>query len=267
MNQLLKFEFRKLFRQKSFYICGAILVGLLLITTVSINFLMDINNQMIQTGDGSVSMGIEGYADYNGLKMVTCALSECNISIFLAVILSLYICSDYTNDTLKNVIAKGYSRVSIYASKFIVSMVTVTIYTVFCWLAAFVSGTAFWGVGTLDEGATAGSFILALFVQLLIIYAYTAVFFFLCVLLRKTSGSIAVGILAPLVINLLLTFLDALFHKKNFQLSDYWLDSLLAQSNGACLPSEIVTRGIICSLIYFVVFAVCGHLVGRRHQV
>lgn len=267
MTRLLKFEFRKLFRQKSFYICGAVLVGLLLITTVSINFLMSLNDAMVQTSDGSISMGIEGYMNYNGLQMLSAALSECNFSIILAIFLSLFICGDYTNDTLKNVIAKGYGRVSIYASKFIVSLAAVSIYVVICWLTSFISGSAFWGIGTLSGDATPGSLAIALFTQLLLVYAYTAVFFFLCVLLRKTGGSIAIGILAPLVLSMILSLLDALFHEKTFQLTDYWLDSLLVQSSGTFIPSDILTRGIVCSVIYLVLFAVGGHLIGRRHQV
>lgn len=144
MSRLLKFEFRKLFRQKSFYICGIILLGLILLTTFTMNLLLEMSQSMIEADGVSVTvMGDE--STFTGLYMLATALSNSNFSIVFAVFVSLFVCSDHTNDTLKNVIAKGYGRVPIYASKYIVSLVAATVYTVFCWLTGFLSGTALWG--------------------------------------------------------------------------------------------------------------------------
>lgn len=262
MNRLLKFEFRKLFRQKSFYICGAIMVGMILLSTVTINMMMDI----MASADGSITTGMEGYMGYHGLQMLADALNNSSLSIILAVFLPLYVCSDYTSDTLKNIIAKGYGRVSIYASKFIVSLTAVTIYVLICWLTGFLSGTAFWGAGSLGD-SSAGEFILVLLTQLLLAYAYTAFFFFIGVTLRKGGGAIAVGIVGPIVLNLIISFVDAFWDKKSFTLADYWLDNMMINASSTSLTSEVMTRSIVTALIYIIVFGVGAHLIGRKHQV
>lgn len=263
MNRLLKFEFRKLFRQKSFYICGAIMVGMILLSVFSLNIILDTLSS--PEGEMLAGSGMDAYMGYHGLQMLADALNNSSISIILAVFLSLYVCNDYTSDTLKNIIAKGYGRVSIYASKFIVSLTAATIYTVVCWLTGFLSGTAFWGVGTLD--GTVGDLILVLIVQLLVVYAYTALFFFIGVALRRGGGAIAVGIVGPVVLNLILSFIDVIWTDKSFQVSNYWIDSLLVTVSHTVITSDMLTRGIVTSLIYVAILGVCAHLIGRRHQV
>ena len=46
MGQLFRFEFRKLFRQKSFYICGCVLIGLILLTAVTLNMIYSLSQEI-----------------------------------------------------------------------------------------------------------------------------------------------------------------------------------------------------------------------------
>ena len=267
MNRLLKFEFRKLFRQKSFYICGAVMIGLILLSAFTMNLLLDMSQSMMESSDG-VSVAITGN-DYgvSGLYMLATALSNSNFSIVFAIFASLFVCSDYTNGTLKNVIARGYGRVPIYASKYIVSLIAATIYTIFCWIAGFLSGTAFWGVGSLLENDTAWSFISILLLQLLAVYAYTSMFFLISALLKKTGGAIAVGIVAPLVIIMIISMIDALLHNESFSILDYWLDNCFVNVSAISVSSDIMVRCLVCFLIYTVLFTVGGHLIGSKNEV
>lgn len=94
MSRLLKFEFRKLFRQKSFYICGIILLGLILLTTFTMNLLLEMSQSMIEADGVSVTvMGDE--STFTGLYMLATALSNSNFSIVFAVFVSLFVCSDH----------------------------------------------------------------------------------------------------------------------------------------------------------------------------
>lgn len=168
---------------------------------------------------------------------------------------------------MKNVIAKGYGRVPIYASKYIVSLVAATVYTVFCWLTGFLSGTALWGAGSLPEDQTGWGFIAILLLQLLAVYAYTSLFFLISSLLKKTGGAISVSIVAPLVIVMLLSLLDALIHSDSFSVADYWLDNCFVSISAVSVPSDLMVRSLVCLLAYTIVFAVVGHLVGNKNEV
>lgn len=265
MGKLLKFEFRKLFRQKSFYICGAILVGLIILSAFTMNMLMLMEQSMTAEG-----MSVEMIADtsiFSGLFMLITSLAGSDFSIVLAVFISLFVCADYTNGTLKNIIARGYGRISVYASKYIVSLIGASILTVVCWLAGFLSGAAFWGFGSFTADASAMKYVSVLLLQLLGVFAYTSEFFFISALLKKTGGAIAVGIIAPLVITMIIGMADALLKKAAFVVSDYWLDTCFASLSTIGVDAEIMTRSLICFSIYAVVFAAGGHLIGRRTQV
>lgn len=267
MGNLVKFEFYKLFRQKSFYICSAIMVGLILISTFTLNMLVNISQGAM--GADGVTVSMMGDMELSGIYMLTGALAGNDISIILAVLLALFICTDYTNGTLKNVIAKGYNRISVYGAKFVVSLVAATILAVISWLTGFVSGTVCWGVGNLSDGVNVGRIILILAVQLLGMYAYTSFFFLICVLLKKTGGAIAVGIVTPLVLSIVLSLVDILAKKLSFSFvpSEYWMDTCFMEVSVSSVASDIMTRSIICFAIYIVIFAVGGHFIARKSEV
>jgi ABC-2 type transport system permease protein len=266
MNRLLKFEFRKLFRQKSFYICGAIMLGLIFISALTMNLMYEVSQNLIEVTD-EVNIMANFDSGLSGLYMLSTALSNSNFTIIFAVFISLFVCGDYTNGTLKNVIARGYGRISIYISKYLVSLIAATIYTIFCWVIGFLSGTVLWGVGSLPANETTLNFVTILLVQLLSAYAYTSMFFLIAALLKKTGGSIAVGIIAPVVIVMIISLLDVLTNKITFSFSDYWLDNCFINISATSVPSDIMLRCFACFLIYTVIFAVAGHLIGTRNEV
>ena len=61
MGQLFRFEFRKLFRQKSFYICGCVLIGLILLTAVTLNMIYSLSQGNIEAGGVTVSASDDGF--------------------------------------------------------------------------------------------------------------------------------------------------------------------------------------------------------------
>ena len=241
------------------------MLGLILLSAVTMNLLLD--NMTVENAS-TFSISITGNeSGFSGLYMLATALSNSNFSIVFAVFISLFVCSDYNNETLKNIIARGYGRIPIYASKFIVSLLAATIYTVICWIAGFLSGIAFWGVGSIPENDTAWSFIAILLLQLLAAYAYTSMFFLISALLKKAGGAIAVGIVAPLLIVMIISMIDALIQNKSFILSNYWIDNCFTDISCISVSSDIMVRCLICFLIYTVIFTVGGHLIGSKNEV
>lgn len=264
MGQLFRFEFRKLFRQKSFYICGCVLIGLILLTAVTLNMIYSLSQGNMEAGGVTVSASDDGFL-YTGIYMLVGAVSSSNFTIVLAVFLSLFVCSDYTNGTLKNIIARGYSRTRIYAVKYMVSLAATTVYTIVCWLTGFLAGTAFWKVGSLS--GTTGDLVITLLLQLLGNFAYTSLFFLIAVLFKKTGGSIAVGIIGPLVLSMIISLADTLTHKKSFDFADYWLDNCMYQTAADLMASNMITRCLVCFIIYAVLFYVISIFVGKRIEV
>ncbi len=242
------------------------MLGLILLSAVTMNLMYEISQSVVDVTD-EVTITSEIITGFSGLYMLSTALSNSNFTIVFAVFISLFVCSDYTNGTLKNIIARGFGRISIYASKYIVSLTAATLYTIFCWVMGFLSGTIFWGAGSLAENETILNFAVILLVQLLSVYAYTSMFFLISTLLKKTGGSIAVGIIAPVVIVMIISLLDALMNKENFSFSDYWLDNCFIELAATSVASDVMVRCFVCLLIYTIIFTVAGHLVCSKNEV
>lgn len=242
------------------------MLGLIFLSAVTMNLMYEVSQNLIEVTD-EVSITSDIYSGLSGLYMLSTALSNSNFTIVFAVFISLFVCGDYTNGTLKNVIARGYGRIPIYVSKYLVSLIAATIYTIICWAVGFFSGTVLWGVGSLPSNETTLNFAVILLIQLLSAYAYTSMFFLIAALLKKTGGSIAVGIIAPVVIVMIISLLDVLTNEKTFSFADYWLDNCFINISATSVPSDIMLRCFVCFLIYTVIFSVAGHLIGTRNEV
>ena len=100
MSKLLHFEWRKLWRQKSLYICFGF--GLLII------FLSVLSLKSFDILD-------------TAMNMVYLALNN-GFTVFLGIFIALFICQDYNQQTIKNIYARGYGRNAVFFSKYLISL-------------------------------------------------------------------------------------------------------------------------------------------------
>ena len=89
MNNLLKFEFRKLFNQKSFYICTGVMLALSFIA-------MLFNKALAENSDLNTVMPTAKSA-------LLSAISSSNFTIICGIFIALFVCTDYDQQTIKNV--------------------------------------------------------------------------------------------------------------------------------------------------------------------
>ena len=112
MNNLLKLEFRKLKRQKCFYICLAIMVAMLLITGVTAKIFMDHAAELAEiAGEPVIPTTLPVFL----LSFASASMFSMIASIYVSIV----VCEDYESQTIKNIYARGYSRSAHYFSKLI----------------------------------------------------------------------------------------------------------------------------------------------------
>ena len=112
MGKLLKFEFRKLFQNKAFYICIAVSLVIFIITTVTYVIMDDLMKTMAEeTGTPMPS------TTYTSVSLLKSYYSSGSVSIISAVMVVILISEDYTNDITKNIYSKGFSREILFFSK------------------------------------------------------------------------------------------------------------------------------------------------------
>lgn len=252
MGSLIRFEFDKLFRTKSFYICTAVALSVLILGALATNLLA---GEMLSIDS----------SPYSGWYYAANAVEGSNLNLLLGIFTALFICEDNAQNTLKNIIARGFSRTAICTAKYLVSLCAAVIMFLAATLCGFVTGSVLWRVGE-EEGS-----LRMILMQLLVFCAFHALFFAISEMIAKPGGSIAVNIVLPSVISLTLLLCDTLMHSllniKEFSLSDYWL-SAFADTAAFSNPEtgEAVTA-VVGSVIYLALFYFIGVLFARRKEV
>ena len=239
MGKLLKFEFRKILTSKYFYIITAVSVVYALLAGWAF-------------GETQKLFGVTGIVTtYGVMKGTLAGIYDTLIAIFLAI----FATSEVSNGTDKNIFGKGYSRETVYLSKYIVSLVSAFAMAIITLLAAFIYGAFSFGI-TKDIGESVITVILG---QACGILAMHALYFVLSYTIGKIGPAIALNIVLPLVVTLVLMLIDTLAKTET---SKYWIGSLFTSFTGYAESGDALVN-ILVLLAYAVVFAIAGFFISR----
>ena len=234
MFKLLNFEFRKLIRQKSFYICIAAMLALLVGSAYTTELM-------------TAKSGVED-PSLSGISYLMEAISGSALSAVLAVFIPLFICEDYASGTIRNIITRGFSRLEIFISKLIAVLAATVLMTAVCLAAAYLVGTAFWGAGEPSLGSEQVKILLC---QLAVIAAYATMFFAISSMLQKVGGSIAICLILPMAAVILLSLADAALAEREIELSGYWIENLGRSLASVEAEAEDIKKALIGAGCYF----------------
>ena len=234
MFKLLNFEFRKLIRQKSFYICIAAMLALLVGSAYTTELM-------------TAKSGVED-PSLSGISYLMEAISGSALSAVLAVFIPLFICEDYASGTIRNIITRGFSRLEIFIAKLIAVLAATVLMTAVCLAAAYLVGTAFWGAGEPSLGSEQVKILLC---QLAVIAAYATMFFAISSMLQKVGGSIALCLILPMAAVILLSLADAALAEREIELSGYWIENLGRSLASVEAEAEDIKKALIGAGCYF----------------
>ncbi|MBQ6075185.1 MAG: ABC transporter permease subunit [Lachnospiraceae bacterium] len=264
MGKLLRFEFRKLFRQPSLYICLAVTAVLVFLSVYAIYSMEQLVMQDFSSV-GSLSPSelamLAGITNASGRGQLLKALTSDNVTMILGIFTALYVCSDYTGKTAKNIIGRGYTRAGWLTAKMTGAACACLLFSAAAMGTAYAAGTLFW-----EAGSVRSSDILLLLVQLLVMLGYTATFVFWSVLLRSSGGAIALNIIIPLILGLLLLVLDYLIFDDNGTLSNYWLAHGMSLASDGAESGDLWHAGLL-GAAYSAVFGALSFLVVSKRDV
>lgn len=253
MGSLIRFEFDKLFRTKSFYICTVIAAGILVMGAVI--------NRMFT---GAFLSAITE-SPYSAWYYAGCAPEDSNLTMIMGIFIALFVCEDNAQNTLKNMISRGASRGKICTAKYLVSLCAAVMMYLFVVLCGFAAGAVLWKVGEPEANPR------MILMQLLVFIGFHALYFAIAELIAKPGGAVTATILTPIIIIMVLVLCEALLQRllddKAIELSAYWL-SAFADTASFSNPEkkELVTAGV-GSVIYAAVFYLLGQLFARRREV
>lgn len=248
MNSLLKFEFRKLFRQKSLYICSALLVGFIGASLYLTHL----------TYSGSYLFISEPVTVISSMYE---ALDTPPLTLFLGIFIALFVREDIMDGTLKTIYGKGYSRTQVYFAKLVSSSAAAVFFCLVCWIGTFIISSVFfqWGSGS---GAALFAQLLA---QLVAVFAYAAFFLVIVLAFGKTGSAIGGTIIAPLILQIF--FLLAAMLAENYEILEYWLGYVLSSLSYPGFTAKLIVTKTLIALVYAVFFTTTGLLVNRKQEV
>ncbi len=256
MLNLLNSDLYKLLRRKSFYICGLIVGALGVIGVLLLNNM--INSDF---GIDAQTLG------FNGIQSMSSAMSE--ITLLITIFMSIFIPSEFTFGTIKNIASKGRSRAEIYLSKLIMGIFVTITYTLFAAIVGFTAGSIMWGTGEFTNEVTLnilrmiGLFILA---EIALQSIYTMVGF----LVRHTGGAVAINLGIIIAFPVLTSFIDfALNHwfKIEFEASKYWVSTYTNSFLNLEIAHDVINTGIWVSLAYLVISTFIGIITFQKRDI
>lgn len=249
MRSLLRFEFHKLKRQKSFYVCTVIMVALLLLTALSTNAMIN------------ASPSLAEQLTVSGIDSLVGGLNNSDFTLIVSIFVALFVCEGHASQTVKNVYARGYSRKNVYLSKLISVLISATVMFIVVEISAFAIGTAFFGTG---EG---GLKIFALIcTQYIVAMANVVLSFAVASVIRKNGGAIAGVILAPMLVGVVTGLADAFFKLEDFTLTSLWLSNFLSDVSVITAGTERTITCIVGSLVYILIFIITGAYLNEKEE-
>lgn len=240
MGKLLHFEFHKLIRQKSFYICLAVAVAMLFISTYT--------TYLMQKDAVDVSqMGIDG------MSVMIGTVSGGTLSMVIGVFVPLFVCEDYVSGTIRNIVTRGYTRLGIFLAKLIAVLFASAIMSIVCMASGYLVGVLFCAPGEQPFDAYTVKILLC---QLAVMLAEASLFYAISTVLQKTGGAIAICLVLPMVLTIVLALADTALAEKEIQLSGYWLERINGTLAVFDVKSEDMKKALLTALSYFVVTTV-----------
>lgn len=264
MAKLLRFEFRKLLRGKIVYIIAAIAVAFVMLNGLVFVLLDNLLKELVEEGESFIS-------SYSAYSFTKGALTN-NFTLIIGVFIAIYATEDFTHGTCKNLIAKGYSRIKVYFSKYITSLVAVMVMAILCFITALGFGLLLFNN---DFGSVTDNVGLIVLGQFLCVITFHSILYTIAYMIGKSGAAIAINIIAPLGISIILMVLDIVINREGFSLSNYWIDGIFSNFAGSSSSINVPLSGtdeslfpssFILIFVYLAVSEALGIVFASRKQ-
>ena len=241
MERLRKFQLHNLFKQKSFYVCMSVILGLAALMTISSTLLSNLTNVKTAKLDSNVTL----------LSFINPGHFDTLLTIFVALFFTL----DVSNGTMKNIIARGFSRKQVFITKYMATIVGVTI----MFIASFVFSYLICIIVGGNLIALDGDTLSKVAVYYVNILGLTSLYSLISTITSKSSGALVACLLTSFLAPSILTLIDVLLKlKKGFTISKFWIAN--ASNNETMIA-------IIIGLVYIVIAIIVGIIISKRKEI
>lgn len=247
MLNLIRTDMYKLFKSTSFRVCGV----LFLILAGSENVLY----RLMETIGG-------------GMREPATVISriqstDTSYLLLLAIVISLFVGSEYTYGTIKNLASKNYERNKIFASKWLVSMLLTTVYFILNLMIVGITAAFYWETGDISGtviAETAGF----LFTKYILLLSIASLYVMAAFIIRKTQFVLPMTIIGIDVIGSAAVYGDMGLTKlfgHTVELSKYWPSNALS----ILIQSGVQNANLLFGILTGAAFLAAAAAIGAVH--
>ncbi|MBX4267208.1 hypothetical protein [Clostridium estertheticum] len=254
-NNLFKAEKKKLYYSKTFWII-AIVIGILsIINTSSYLFNTSLTGLL---GADLVQKSANIASSVNVFEAVLGSVDDGFITLIL-IFVSIFVGTDFSLGTLKNVASRGYSKKNIYISILISSIYTIIVFLLITMICSAVIGIVFFKKTPVTSGIIL-NFVETMSIKVLLVFAITS----LCVLITTIVRNVGFAIAANLIIVRMIPSTIVMIYPS---FSKYEISNELYKLAAASTSTTILISGLIIALCYIVVSNVIGTFMFTRKDI
>jgi len=239
MLNILKSDFYKLKKSKAFWICTALCVLFAIFMVSAMQ--MGMSRAIGDPNNPEYASMLEMSTQASGIWALQYFLPMGFNIVFIGVFVAIFVSSEFGFGTMKNTLSRGSKRIKVFFSKFIVCSCAALGMLFAFMLALVASGAIVWGSFGI---ATFLGMLSMIWLQALLIIAFTALFTFISMSMRSSGGAIATNIICVTMASTLLSAISMLFGG-SINLSDYWLSSSVSKLATLAPASGDVVTGIL----------------------
>lgn len=255
MYNLLRGEFFKLQRNKSFRWCIFATLVMVVMIFATLELLDQVMKGAVENGTGGVTVTIVGSPASRGtvplleemglMEIIQQLFAGDYMMIVLVVFVGIFVAGEYGSGTLKNIIGKGHSRGKIYLSRYLAAAAAITGLILFGVGVCLACGLVFLGPGAF-KGAFWGDLAVYMGLQLVMHMALVALFMLISEVIRNMAGTISGGLAIAIFATLAVGGVDLVLMRLGLpvRLADY---GILELSMGC--PIEGLEAGEVMGMV------------------
>ena len=270
MTRLLRSDLFKLRKSKSFWVCMTVAFFLGILMTIlyyaayqSIGANIEATKKMVE-GMGAyaetINEALEILPDTNLWAYINVSLCDLNVMYLAAIIIGIFVGSEYNMGTIRNAVSRGYSRQSIIFSKLCVSTVSMLLIVTAYVIGGAVPGVIMFGF---SSSVSIGNILLVLLCYLILFIAASSFYVMMTTMAKKTGYAIALSMIVPMVILSAAKVIE-IGYRDFSNVTRFWIFQTITETQKLCLSGRCWIPMVV-GAVYFLICSSISLLI-IRHQ-
>lgn len=268
MFNLFGAELYKWKRSRSFYVCLLSAVACVVIIWLSFLLADKVESGQVENGTMGIMVSEETLEEgrstsfldeLNMMQIVQTFVGGGFSTVFMAIFICIWVVGEYANGAVKNVVGKGYSRNSIFLTKYLSAVLISLVLDIAIAMAAVLAGVAVLGTARVGEHFWPDC-LAYVGVQLMLGVAYSGLIVAVSELTRSLAAGISISIFLAALSSTFANGLDLIFKtlRIDFKVSDYWITNVIEHCPIEGINLNVVGGAISVTAMWTIISLMIG---------